>query len=349
MTNPVASLPPKPFPASPSPSGPHGLEDESLSIAEDGQFWSTEEGPTFGEILDIINPLHHIPVVSTIYRAISGDEIGAGPRFVGGMLFGGPIGAIAAGVTALFEEASGGDLGSHLAEMVDDITGGGDETPAMAADNGQGDKSVQQAALTAAAPASTNAASAEIAAQHLNRIALNPAAALGVAQNTNPAQTHAVAEAAPQPAIRRRTARLPDGAKIFPAHPVRTGAAAAMKVPFGGNRPDTGTTAAAQQAAPQMDKAVARSRRQQADLMLAQWAAQQMAQQNAASGAKPASEDKNDEAAEKSAANTPAHPMLPPRNASPEWYAQAMDKALNQYRAGGKTLPAGVPVLSVTR
>lgn len=27
---------------------------------------------------------------------------------------------------------------------------------------------------------------------------------------------------------------------------------------------------------------------------------------------------------------TQAHPMLPPRNASPEWYAQAMDQALAQ-------------------
>lgn len=352
MTSPIASLPPKPLPAAPSPGGAHGLEDESLSIAEDGQFWSTEEGPTFGEFLDIINPLHHIPVVSTIYRAITGDEIGAGPRFIGGMIFGGPIGAITAGVTALFEEASGGDLGTHVAELVDEFTGGDDDAPAVAASNAQPDKQAQQAALpgTAAAPQV-----AENAAQHLNRITLNPAAALGVAQpggaaqNANPVQTPNIAESAPQPAVRRRTARLPDGAKIFPAHPARTGAASAMQVPFGGNRPDSGVNAPAQQAAPRMNDAVARSRRQQTDLMLAQWAAQQMAQQNAATGTKPAPEEKKDNAAEKPAANGPAHPMLPPRNASPEWYAQAMDKALNQYRAGGQTLPAGVPALSVTR
>jgi len=55
--------------------------------------------------------------------------------FVGGMLFCGPIGALAAGITALFEEASGGNLVDHLAEMVDDFTGGGDNgDPAIAAD-----------------------------------------------------------------------------------------------------------------------------------------------------------------------------------------------------------------------
>ena len=252
------------------------------------------------------------------------------------------------GLVVLYS-ASGGDLGAHLADMVDDITGGGDEAPAIAAANGGGDKPIQQAALPQSAAASLNKAVTEDAATHLNRISLNPAAALGVAQNTNPAQARAAVEAAPQPAVRRRTARLPEGAQIFPAHPARTGATPAMKVPFGGNRPDARTTAAAQQAAPRMDQAVARSRRQQADLMLAQWAAQQMAQQNTGASGNPSSEDKKDRAADKAAASSPAHPMLPPRNASPEWYAQAMDKALNQYRAGGKTLPAGVPVLSVTR
>lgn len=357
MTSPIASLPPKPLPASPPPGGSFGLEDESLSIAEDGQFWSTEDGPTFSEFLDIINPLHHIPVISTIYRAITGDEIGAGPRFVGGMIFGGPIGALAAGVTALFEEATGGDLGAHLAEMVDEVTGGRDAAPAIAAAGTQTDKQTQQAAVPATAPQIAAALrDTESAAQHLNRISLNPAAALGVAQNrgavqaANPQQALNADDVAPPPAVRRRTARLPDRAKIFPAHPATAGAAAAMQVPFGGNRPDSKANAAAQQAAPRMNDAVARSRRQQTDLMLAQWAAQQMAQQKGASGVKSPAEDKKDgEAAENRAANAPAHPMLPPRGASPEWYAQAMDKALNQYRAGGKTLPAGVPALSVTR
>ena len=36
MTNPIASLPPKPLPAPPAPTGTPGLEDDSASIAEDG-------------------------------------------------------------------------------------------------------------------------------------------------------------------------------------------------------------------------------------------------------------------------------------------------------------------------
>lgn len=102
-------------------------------------------------------------------------------------------------------------------------------------------------------------------------------------------------------------------------------------------------------AAPQVSDAVVRSRRQQTDLMLAQWAAQQMAQQNNAAAG---STKKNENARQDPHANAPvypAHPMLPPRNASPEWYAQAMDNALNRYRNGAGTAAGASPGLSLKR
>lgn len=130
------SPPPKPLPVEnrfPPGSGlgnTPGLEDDNVDI---GQFWSTDEGPTFAEFLYIINPLQHIPVVSTLYRAITGDQIRTGPRVAGGMLFGRPVGALVAGITALFEEASGGDIGEYIADLIDDFTGGGGATPNVAA------------------------------------------------------------------------------------------------------------------------------------------------------------------------------------------------------------------------
>ena len=36
------------------------------------------DGFTFSDLMDIINPLQHIPVVSSIYRSLSGDEIDPG-------------------------------------------------------------------------------------------------------------------------------------------------------------------------------------------------------------------------------------------------------------------------------
>ena len=51
---------------------------------------------TFLDIVDAVNPLQHIPLISSIYRNISGDSISDVPKFVGGALYGGPLGLVAA-------------------------------------------------------------------------------------------------------------------------------------------------------------------------------------------------------------------------------------------------------------
>lgn len=51
-----------------------------------------DDGPSFSDVLDIINPLQHIPIVNTIYRHLTGDTEGAVADVVGGTLYGGPIG-----------------------------------------------------------------------------------------------------------------------------------------------------------------------------------------------------------------------------------------------------------------
>jgi hypothetical protein len=68
----------------------------------------------FGDFIDIINPLHHFPIVATIYRNLSGDQIGAGPRIIGGAVWG-RIGGFVAGVlNAVVEWWSGKDIGDHV-------------------------------------------------------------------------------------------------------------------------------------------------------------------------------------------------------------------------------------------
>lgn len=65
-----------------------------------------DEG-TFGflDFLDIINPLQHIPVVSTIYQHVTGDTIKPAAEIFGGALFGGPVGAMAGAVTTIAKAA----------------------------------------------------------------------------------------------------------------------------------------------------------------------------------------------------------------------------------------------------
>lgn len=74
---------------------------------------ATESTSLFGEVWDAINPLQHIPIVSSIYRAVSGTDISAFANIAGSTLYGGPIGgAIAAvqeGVSAIGDAILGGE------------------------------------------------------------------------------------------------------------------------------------------------------------------------------------------------------------------------------------------------
>ncbi len=77
-------------------------------------------------VLDVINPLQHIPVVSTIYRHLNGDEISPMARVAGDALNGGPIGAAVALADVAVERSTGKDIGGNVMAMV---TGGRDEAP----------------------------------------------------------------------------------------------------------------------------------------------------------------------------------------------------------------------------
>lgn len=93
-------------------AGREAAQQQSGDGGKNG-FWG-EDGFTFGDLIDIINPLQHIPIVSTAYRAITGDEIGAGPRMIGGALVGGVAGFAAAAVGAAVEGETGMDVGDHV-------------------------------------------------------------------------------------------------------------------------------------------------------------------------------------------------------------------------------------------
>jgi len=50
---------------------------------------------TFGDLLDTLNPLHHLPVIGEVYRNLTGDDISPHARMAGATLYGGPIGLVA--------------------------------------------------------------------------------------------------------------------------------------------------------------------------------------------------------------------------------------------------------------
>ena len=90
---------------------------------------------TFWDLIDVLNPLQHIPVVSTIYRHLTGDEIRDSARLVGDALYGGPIGAAAGLVDIAFKNSTGKDAGETVMAFL--APGDKNETAeTMVADNG---------------------------------------------------------------------------------------------------------------------------------------------------------------------------------------------------------------------
>ena len=83
-----------------------------------------EDGFSFLDFVDMINPLQHIPVVSTAYREMTGDELDPGSRLAGGTLFGGPIGLAASAFNVILEHNTGKDAGEHVVAWFD-----GEEAP----------------------------------------------------------------------------------------------------------------------------------------------------------------------------------------------------------------------------
>ncbi len=73
-----------------------------------------EEDFGFRDIIDIINPLQHIPIVATIYRNMTGEKIGAVPRVIGGALWGRLGGFVSGLVNAFVDWFTGKDIGDHI-------------------------------------------------------------------------------------------------------------------------------------------------------------------------------------------------------------------------------------------
>jgi len=84
------------------------------------------DGFTFLDFLDIVNPLQHIPVVSSFYREMTGDQIDPGSRIAGGALFGGPIGGLVATADVALTESTGKGVGDYIVSFLSggDTSGG---------------------------------------------------------------------------------------------------------------------------------------------------------------------------------------------------------------------------------
>lgn len=73
---------------------------------------NTQQDESFGfaDLVDMVNPLHHLPIVGTVYRHLTGDEIKGIGRVIGGGIFGGPLGAAAGLANLIALQETGSDI-----------------------------------------------------------------------------------------------------------------------------------------------------------------------------------------------------------------------------------------------
>ncbi|HEX4303514.1 MAG TPA: hypothetical protein VHZ78_12035 [Rhizomicrobium sp.] len=80
-----------------------------------------DEGFSFDDLIDIVNPLQHIPVVSTLYRAITGDTIKTFPKIAGDTLYGGVEGFASSMADLIFTKITGKSFGDTALAMAEDV------------------------------------------------------------------------------------------------------------------------------------------------------------------------------------------------------------------------------------
>ena len=103
------------------PRSVHQLSSDPHPALKKDDTPSVWGGDGFGadDFLDLVNPLQHIPVVSHLYRAATGDTISVGARLIGGGVLGGIPGLASSTATILAEEVTGTDIGDVVTSALE--------------------------------------------------------------------------------------------------------------------------------------------------------------------------------------------------------------------------------------
>lgn len=98
-----------------SMAGAQGLD--TLSYGPTSQTLDHQGQFGFADLLDMVNPLHHVPVVGHVYREITGDEIKPISKIMGGAAFSGPLGVATALIDTVVMEETGKDMTGNAFDM----------------------------------------------------------------------------------------------------------------------------------------------------------------------------------------------------------------------------------------
>ncbi len=134
----------------------------AATSADSGSDWHV----SFDDVLDVVNPLQHFPIVGTLYRAITHDQIKTPEKIAGDTLYGGLWGLASSVADTAFEKLTGHNVGDTLLAFV---TGHHQDAKPIAV--ASSDKPATQAnkTPTATAPAQTASLDETSLAQSLTK------------------------------------------------------------------------------------------------------------------------------------------------------------------------------------
>lgn len=148
-----------------STPGTNGIESTELDAPKDTSSWRVDRRAadveedvndfTFEDFVDIINPLQHIPILSTAYREATGDDIKPVSQVAGGLLYGILTGsiiisALSSIVSAAYEQKTGEEPAMQVADALFGIKSNKETGATMLADAGKA--AVENPSATAPAP-----------------------------------------------------------------------------------------------------------------------------------------------------------------------------------------------------
>jgi hypothetical protein len=85
------------------------FQPPALRLDDEGNKTGIPPNLGFSELLDILNPLQHIPFVNKAYRSLTGDQMSPVAKIVGGTIYGGALGGVVSIVSAAMQEHGGGN------------------------------------------------------------------------------------------------------------------------------------------------------------------------------------------------------------------------------------------------
>mgnify|MGYP001546833661 CR=1 FL=1 len=186
---------------------------------------SASPGKIFHDVLDTINPLEHIPIISSLYRAATGSQIAAGARIVGDTIYGGIYGFFSAVANTVSEAVTGKDIVGHVAELFT-----GDKKPAATATASAAASTPAGATGATGAAGAAGAAGVATAATATAAAAGTATAATLVTTTQTPSSAAPAAPFPPPPAL-PSVSMLPDEGPVVAPTPAAPATPAAPVAP----------------------------------------------------------------------------------------------------------------------